>query len=357
MKIMTVITGMRSGGAERVMATLCNELVKKHSVKLVCLKDSESDYVLHQSVLIDAGNITNRSFIKSVKFVAEEIDGWKPDVVLAFMNKANVISLVAKKISSYQPPVVVAERANPNFTSSYMKLMRRILYPSADGAVFQTKQAEQYYKGILKCKTVVLRNPLNPDFNIKPYDGIRRKVIVSVGRLSEEKNQALLIESFSRIATKHPEYNVEIYGDGPSRSVLQDQIDHSGLSERVRLMGRKDRVLDYIQDAGIFVLPSNSEGMPNALIEAMALGIPSIATDCPIGGSAFIIRDHGNGILVPMNDPVALSAAISEIIDNKSLSDDLSVKAREVTVDFAAETVCNEWEKYLNSVVMGVRKR
>ena len=148
----------------------------------------------------------------------------------------------------------------------------------ADGCVFQTKQAQDYYKNILRCESIVLRNPLNPDFKVSPYSGQRKKKIVTMGRLSEEKNQALLIRAFAKIADKYPEYMVEIYGDGPLHDELDQLIQKVGMEGRVLLMGRKNNVQQYIQDASVFVLCSNSEGMPNALLEAMALGLPSIAT-------------------------------------------------------------------------------
>ena len=288
--------------------------------------------------------------MKSVRFVKRQMNEWKPDVVLSFMNKSNVISLSAQILSGADTPVVVAERANPHHTSAYMKVMRRVLYPRAAGAVFQTEQAQAYYRGILTCDPVVLRNPLNPDFDIEPFEGERRKTIVTMGRLSAEKNQKLLIDAFSRIANRYPDHTVEIYGEGPLHQQLKSHIDELGLSGRVRLMGRKDNIQQHIRDAGIFVLPSNSEGMPNALLEAMAMGIPSIATDCPIGGPAFILQDRKNGILLPMNDADKLAAALTELIENKELAQRLSESGRRVLEDFAAVKVCAEWEAYLEKV-------
>ena len=347
---MTVITGMKTGGAERVMATLCNELSKDNKIRLVCLKERESDYQLNDEVEFVSGNIRNRSFIKSVQFVNKQISEWNPDVILSFMNKSNIVSLCSGMLSRHHTPIVVAERANPYHTSISMKLMRRILYPRAEGAIFQTSQAQDYYKNILRCNSIVLRNPLNPCFNIDPYKGERRKTIVTMGRLSQEKNQKLLIESFASIAQKYPEYTVEIYGDGPMKQELQDCINNLKLENQVLLMGRKSNVLDYIQDASIFVLPSNSEGMPNALLEAMSLGLPCIATDCPIGGPAAIIKNMENGILIPMNDLEMLADSISILIDDGILAKKIGYKAQSVTEDYSAEKVCAEWEAYLKKI-------
>ena len=350
MKIMMAITGMQSGGAERVMATLCNELSKRHEVCLLIMKTAQSDYSISDRVEVVAGNIANQNLLKCVQFTKREITRRNPDVILSFMTKTNIILMLAAMQTGMSRRVVIAERANPYNAKSIFRILRRFLYPRAGGAVFQTVQAQKYYDGIITGNSAVLRNPLNPDFDEEAYEGIRRKAIVTMGRLSIEKNQKLLVEAFSKIALKYPEYTVEIYGDGPLKKELQRQIDSSGLSKRVLLMGRKERVRDYVKDASVFVLPSNSEGMPNALLEAMAMGIPSIATDCPIGGSAFIIQDHENGILIPMNDSNALAQSLTELIENPEIAEKLGEKGRLVTQDFAAEKVCAEWEAYLKEV-------
>lgn len=355
MKIMTVITGMSTGGAERVMATLCNELSAVHQVRLLSMRAEDSDYELAGRVQFVKGNIRNRSGVKALMFVRDQIDEYKPDVVLAFMTKANLISLMAKMLAKHKPKVVIAERSNPNTHARVMKCIRRFVYPTADGMVFQTKQAQDYYTYMRRKNTIVLRNPLNPDFNVKPYAGARRKAIVTMGRLYAEKNQRLLIDSFARIASDFPEYTVEIYGDGPERANLEARIAELGLDGRVKLMGRRDNIRQYVQDASLFVLPSNSEGMPNALIEAMAMGIPSIATDCPIGGSAVVVQDRQNGVLLPMNDAEKMSAAMREILSDGQLAEKLSRNAAKVSEDFSAKTVCALWEDYLVGVARNRR--
>ena len=347
MKVMMVITGMQSGGAERVMATLCNELALRHQIRLLSMKEAVSDYSLNEQIDFIGGNVQNQSAIKSVLFTKHQIDEWKPDVILSFMTKSNIIALLAAKVSKHRVPVVIAERANPYYAKPVFKVIRRFLYPSASGCVFQTEQAKEYYKKILKCDSVVLRNPLNPDFNVKPYEGKRTQRIVTMGRLSPEKNQKLLIEAFSKIADKFPAYNVEIFGEGPMRGELEQCIEGYGLSNRIFLMGRKDNVQQYIADAEIFVLPSNSEGMPNALIEAMALGLTCIATDCPIGGSAVIIQHEQNGLLIPMNDVKGLTNALEELLNDKIYARKLGAVACKVSEDFGATKVCREWEAFL----------
>lgn len=350
MKILTVITGMCTGGAERVMATLCNEFSKKHDVTLLCLRSAETDYKIDSKVRIIDGKITGQNFIRAVKVTRKAIKEEKPDIAVAFMNKSNVVLLAALKGMKKRVPAVVCERANPNRTGKALKILRKLLYPRADGAVFQTPQAQEYYKNILKCESVVLKNPLSPDFKAERCEGERRRVIVTAGRLSAEKNQRLLIDAFSDIAGEFPDMKLEIYGNGPMKDELQTAIDTAGLSDRVTLMGRKDNVQNYTRDAELFVLPSDSEGMPNALLEAMALGIASISTDCPIGGPGMIVRNGENGLLVPVGDRCAMADAIRRMLTDKELADRCRENGPQVITEFAAEKVCAEWEEYLTNV-------
>ena len=351
MKIMMVITGMQSGGAERVMATLCNELSARHKVRLVIMKDSKSDYELSDKVEVVSGNILNKDLLKCIKFTSSQMDLFKPDAVLAFMTKSNIIALFAKICAKAKAPVVIAERANPFYAQRIFKIIRKFLYPCANGFVFQTKQAQEYYKPMLKnMSNTILKNPLNPDFKVEPYKGERKQKIVSVGRLSVEKNQRLLITAFSTIADKYPDYIVEFYGDGPLKDELDACIRELKLENRVFLMGRKDNIQKHTADAEIFVLPSNSEGMPNALLEGMALGLACVSTDCPIGGPAMIINNNENGILVPMNDADKMAEAIERLITDKALAESMGEKAKNIVNEYDAKVVCGQWEEYLVSV-------
>lgn len=351
MKIMMVITGMQSGGAERVMATLCNELSQRHNVRLAVMKEAKSDYELSQNVEVASGNIQGKNLFKCVSFTSAQMKEYKPDIVLSFMTKSNIIAVLARLVSGIKAPVVIAERANPFYAQKIFKLMRKFLYPLANGFVFQTKQAQDYYKPILKnMSNIILKNPLNPDFKVEPYQGKRQKKIVTAGRLSVEKNQSLLIEAFSKIADKYPEYTVEIYGDGPLRGELESFIKDKKLENRVFLMGRRDNIQKYTASAEIFVLPSNSEGMPNALLEGMALGLACISTDCPIGGPAMVINSYENGILVPMNDADKMAQAIEYFVNNKEKAQSMGEKAKNVINEYDAKTVCRQWEEYLVSV-------
>jgi glycosyltransferase involved in cell wall biosynthesis len=183
----------------------------------------------------------------------------------------------------------------------------KYLYKKADGFVFQTEDAAKYFEGIIKCDSKIIPNPINPKFIKEPYKGEREKNIVTVGRLESQKNQKMLIEAFGKIESKYPEYSLLIYGDGSKKEELQDLIKEKGLENKVILKGKIDDVENVIDKAKMFVLSSDYEGMPNALMEAMALGLPCISTDCPCGGPRYLMENGKSGLLVPVGNSDAMA--------------------------------------------------
>jgi glycosyltransferase involved in cell wall biosynthesis len=199
-------------------------------------------------------------------------------------------------------------------------------------------------------KSVIMSNPLNPAFLNKRYVGEREDVIVTVGRLDENKNQAMLIHAFSHITTEFPNLKLVIYGDGECKEKLEDLVRSKNLMDRVTLPGSISDVPEHIYNARIFALTSNTEGMPNTIIEAMALGLPVISTDCPCGGPAELIEDGVNGLLVPVGDAFALADAFRKILVDTELEHKLQENSAKITQKLAPDKVNKEWRDYLNSI-------
>ena len=145
----------------------------------------------------------------------------------------------------------------------------------------------------------------------------KEKVIINVGKLMDQKNQKLLIKAFSKIADKYPEYKLKIYGEGPKRKELESLVKELGLSEKVEMPGWTPDIFDKVAAAELFVLSSDYEGLSNALLEAMMLGVPCISTDC--AGSNEIIRNNINGILVPAGGLKELVSAMQRILNDPAL--------------------------------------
>lgn len=357
MNITIFIGGLNNGGAERVACNLANYLTGKcHTVEILTVSEVEQSYYLQPEV-----KVTNLLGIKDRKNLIYDniLRFWrygkfllthKTDAYVVFLPATINLALSTKCLT--KAVMIAAERANPVDYSAKTQNKLKKNARKADGWVFQTEEQKEWYNGLLgETKPIVVPNAINPDF-IKPrYVGERKKLIVSSGRLNKQKNHTLLINAFAKIAEKYPDYNLCIYGEGAKRDELYELVDKLGLTERVSLPGYATNISERLQEASMFVLSSDFEGMPNALMEAMALGLPCVSTDCGGGGARFLIENGKNGLLVPQKDVDAMAAAMDRILFDHAFAEKLGVEARKICDTLAPEKIYGEWEKYIESVI------
>lgn len=360
MNIICYLNMLNCGGAERVMTVLASGLASRgHAVTMVTDYASDDDFPLHERVqrVIFGGKlhkITTKgrirrtlSRIAKLRRLCVQRDA---DILISFVEDANSRALLATR--GLKTKNLISVRVDPeqllqDFTK---RLQIKLLYPMADGCVFQTETARQAMPAKLQKKSRVIPNPISHIF----YDACgcpgAEKKVVSCGRLMEQKRFDLLVDAFSRICDEFPGYSLEIYGRGLDRKTLQAKIEETGKQDRIRLMGHSGNVPEAIKNASLFVLSSDYEGLPNALMEAMALSLPVVSTDCAGGGARFLI-DHGeNGLLVPCGDADALADAI-----RKSLADPVAAKHRgeqaaQKAKTFTTENVVTQWEAYITRI-------
>lgn len=364
-KIAILTLTLTRGGAERVIANLCNDrLADEYEVTLITCMNKPVGYTLDKRVrflcLEDTEDVKYRNladrFIKRRKALRAVLDECKPDLLLCFLPEPNMLALSLK--SRYKFPIIISVRNDPKreYSNKIYYMLMRLFYPKADGYVFQTEEAKEYFafsKHILDSSRII-PNPLSKEYmDMDDVHVDRKKTIVNVGKLDAQKNQRLLISAFEKIATDYPDWTLHIYGEGELRDELTQFIDGSGLTGRVVLEGNQADLKYKIKDAGIFVLSSDYEGMPNALIEAMALGIPSISTDCPCGGPRFLIEDGVNGRLVPVKDDKALSVAMVEYISDKAKADDVGEKAKNIKKVLDPDQINSRWADYIEEYISG----
>lgn len=357
MKLMFCIGEMKKGGAERVVANLSNYLIKHNEeVNIITTIKGKSFYELDKKINLDGLDddklhknfiIKNKKRLKKLKAI---LKNKKPDIIVSFLPEPSYRVLFLK-IFNRQLKVIVSVRNDPKveYKSRINRLIMKLLYPLADGFVFQTKEAQEYFSKKIQNKSVIIPNPINEDFICEPYNGEREKIIVTVGRLEEQKNHKMLIEAFSKLPEEFKEYKLIIYGEGSLRNKLEEQINELKLKNRVLLPGQVDNVKEKIYKASLFVLSSKYEGMPNALMEAMALGIPCISTDCPCGGPRFLIKNGYNGYLVPVNDTCSLLKTMQNVL-NKNQTE-ASQKVHKIAVDLHPNKINKEWEKYIVKII------
>ena len=242
----------------------------------------------------------------------------------------------------------MSERVDPKIYSAKRKKELRRLVSRAKGGVFQTEEAYEWYKPYLKgTEPIVIPNAINPAFIRPAYDGEREKVIVGAGRLSNQKNFPLLISAFARIADKFPEYKLVIYGKGNLLDSLQALAKEKSISDRVEFPGFVPDMPERLEKASMFVLSSDYEGMPNALMEAMASGLPCVSTDCGGGGARFLIKDGENGLLVPQKDEEKMAAAMERILSDEVFAKKIGENARKLQETLAPDRIYGEWEKFI----------
>lgn len=362
-KIAFHINSLGKGGAERVIANLSKEFIKKNIDVVIATEwVAKEEYELDEKVRrTDVGLSDKEEQLsrisklklrekKLIRFLTEE----KPDVLISFTRNSNYRAVLAA--NKTKTPVIFSVRSDPNtdYGSFVHKMFANNLYKKANGGVFQTKQALEFFNKKIGEKSVVILNPLNEYFLDLEDVTYRDKEIVTAGRFNRAKDQITLIKAFELIKDKYPEYLLKLYGDRSEDNtfdLINDYVTTHDLKDRVHFMGNSSCLWKDIIHSSVFVLSSIYEGMPNALMEAMAMGIPVVATDCPCGGPDYLIRDGVNGYLVPVGDYKKMAERISNYLDNMDNAELIAKKGKEIAEKAKPEVIADEWISYIEKVL------
>lgn len=361
-KIIFHLNTLSTGGTERVVTNLANGLCDTEEVIVATEWQEKNEFKLDKRVKrINAGltaeDEKKTRFIQILKrdqYLRRLIKKENPDIVIAFGHKANYRALVSA--SGLKVPVVVCVRIDPvgNYDGKADRLLLPLLYKRASGAVFQTEQQGDYFKPYLKCDTKVIINPINEKYFNVVHPSDKTKTVVQHARLVDFKNQALLIDAFMKVHEKYPDYDLKIYGpdsyDG-TKELLNGKIGEYNAEGFIHLMGGCDEIEKEVPKAMIYVTSSDYEGMPNSLMEAMAMGMPVISTDCPCGGPKALIRDRENGMLVPIKDSDAMAEAIIYMIEHPDFARSCGQNASKIKEIANTSYIVNEWHKYITNVI------
>lgn len=351
-KIIFYIDVMKRGGAQRVMSVIVNHLAKTND-NLVLITDFKSEnladeYEINSNVkrLYLRESIKGNAILKNIeriKCLRRIVKSEKPDIILSFLGRPNIRMLLATIGLKCKKFVSVRNDPNKEYGTNFIKkLFSKTLFLLADGCVFQTSDASKYFFKKTQKKSKIIFNPVDEKFYTE-YSNTEKKDIISVGRLEPQKNHKLLIEAFENISQEIEE-NLLIYGDGNLKEELQKFVNDKRLNDRVLFMGNVKDIDVVLQSAKVFVLSSDYEGMPNALMEAMATGVGCISTDCPCGGPKALIENDTQGILVPCGDSIALSNAIQKmLLQYKKYGEAAKQRAKK----FKEDKILKEWEDYL----------
>lgn len=337
------VSSLGDGGAQRVISILSEKMaLRDMDVEIVTYYDIPMVYQIHPKVQITCVEqcTGGKSLFRNLRWLRRYFKE-NAKIVLSFLAPFNMIALVA--VMGTKVPIIVADRNDPAKVprNPVVRAARDILYGFADQVVVQTEANKAYFKRLQK-KIQVIYNPVD----LKEYTGSalnekKEKIIVSVGRLLPQKNQKMMQDAFVQVSKQFPEYQLVIYGEGSYREELEKYIKEQGLEDSVFLPGSVTDLYDRIKSATLFVLSSDYEGMPNALIEAMCMGLPCISTK--VSGATDLIQNEKNGILVSVGNEKELAEAMEKLLSDDKKRKMLAEEAIKLSDRLLPDKILEQW--------------
>lgn len=350
MNIVFVLASLGSGGAERVVSLLANKMAERgHQVEIICLKFNDVYYQTDSRVKVTLAMQQTHNRLTEVFWLRKYLKKQNPDVVIPFTEGVycfTILSLLGTGI-----PIIASERLDPAAMSKIRKMLKRLLLPYADWLVVQTLSIKEYFPKSIQKKTSIIYNPVNEE-SLSPALPLRegrQNRIISVGRLYPQKNQAMMIRAFAKVADEFPDWQLIIFGEGPLRAELEFLVSSFKLQDRVLLPGRTEYVIEELRKSKIFCMSSDYEGMSNSMIEAICVGLPIVTTD--VSGVKELVENGKNGVVVPCGDVDKLGKTFSELMSNERLMEEYSRNNYSKKELFRIDTIVNQWEQLLNEII------
>lgn len=342
MKIVFIIPNMTGGGTERVISLLANEYSSRGiDVTIMMFAGDECAYTLDPRVeLLCVSPQSHGNPLIQVKRLFAMRKYFKKNQG-AYIFSFSVIGTVfgAFATTGLKCPMLVSERNDPR--QGMQGFLRDITYYQAKKIVVQTNECIGYFPEFLQKKAIVISNPIDLSLP-EPVKGDREKTVAFVGRLHKQKNPELLLYSFSEFVKDFPDYTLHMYGKGEKEEELKQLSEKLGITKQIVWHGFCPDVKERIVKAGMFVQSSDFEGVSNSMLEAMAMGIPVIATDCPIGGAATYINNGENGLLVPVNCKEKMVEAMKKIAGDRELQLHLASNAANIRQEYPTPVIADK---------------
>ncbi|WP_066164462.1 glycosyltransferase [Aliarcobacter cryaerophilus] len=371
-KIVFLINSLESGGAERVVSNLLNNLVNKYDCYLILIHNNifysldDRVKVIYLDEKKELSGIMKllRLPILSYK-LSNIIKENRFEKIVSFLTRANYINILSTIFVKHK--TIINERAMPSLQYEYgingkiNKFLIKTLYKKADLCLANS------YGNMIDLKrnfNVIKLDYIHNPFNIEMIEDLSKESIdidkkkftfVTVGRLDKGKNHKLLIDAIKDLDT-----DLWIIGDGELKEELQKYINELNLNDKVYLLGKKENPFSYISKADCFVFASNHEGFPNVLVEALSCGLSLISTDCQSGPREilalnsdvnFQLKDNIElaefGILTPIKNVEKLKEAMNLIINDENLRKNYEEKAKQRANDFRIEKIIKQYEEII----------
>lgn len=352
-KIILSFATLAQGGASRVCANLSYPLCDTYDeVILITWADMPQFYDYDHrarwyNLTKEAGGASD---IKRMLWFRKLVKKEQPDLILSFLEPFNIRVLLCT--IGLGVKTIVAERNDPHGVNKYwiMDQFEKQIYRLADKILVQTETIRKFFDGALAERTHIIYNPVNLPKEMvgKALGTEKKKRIVSVARLTPQKNHNILINAFARFSKNHSNYTLTIYGNGPQGEELKHLADSLGVGDKVYIPGASKTIHEDILDADMMCLVSQREGMSNAMIEAMCLGLPCICTK--VSGAIDLIKDGENGILIDIGDIDGLVKKMNELADDSDKAKEIGKKASELYQILNKDRINKEWIDFLKSV-------
>lgn len=338
--VIFVSNSLAKGGAARVICVLASEFVQQGlNVGIAAYAQHDGEYELPLDVVKEYGPSISK--VKRILWLRDLIKRNPKATIIAFEYFVNMQTVVA--CVGLPNKLIISERNDPSRVGNTPRTnwLRERLYRHADMLVCQTDDAAAYFSD--KVNKCVILNPIKEDLP-EPYRGERRHAVVAFCRLEKQKNLDMLVYAFDEFVKSHDDYTLEIYGDGSEREHLEQLVHTLNLEEKVSINHGRSDIHQVVRDAAMFVLPSNYEGLSNSMLEAMAIGLPVICTDCPCGGARMVIKNGVNGILVPVKDVGALAKAMTDMVD-KLDAREIGNRASNLLQSLSPVIIAKQWKR------------
>lgn len=364
MNICFAIGTLNYSGAEKIVRYLIEKMDtgdNKISVMLLSCSAPISTVpstVTQYPLYVDPNRFSNpfKRVIQRIRGIRKVVNSNRFDIVVSFGVVFNMD--VALGLVGTGSKLILCERNDPvhDPRSRFQRVRRTLTYPFADGYVFQTETIKNYFSKQIQSKSIVIPNFIEESIDLADTYQPMRKAWATSARLDDnQKNQTALIKAFSLFVMNHPDYRLEIYGDGPDKNKLKEYALKCGVQDKVFFKGRVNNPMHEIRLCSGFILTSRFEGMPNSLIEAMAYAMPCISTNCSGGGAKALITNEINGILLENDNPETIAAAMSRLSDDVEYAIKLGKNAYKINRDLNIDVIIGKWAAYFDAVVRGTQ--
>lgn len=340
---------LHAGGSERVMSLLANTFAQKgYEVEIVCINKHLVFYPIDEKVKVwfAEDEVKSLSILKKMMWLRKHINSEKPDVVIAFMLEVYCVTLAS--LIGVSVPVISSERIDPHFFGRAKGLLRWLLLRRTTHLVVQTVRIKDFYSAKLQSRTTIIPNPVTDKvFSLKPT--LKQKRIIAVGRLAYQKNYPMMFRAFAKVHHDFPDWQLVVYGNGPQKDEIRGVIERLGMEGHIILAGKSDHVVEEMNKSSLFVMSSDYEGMSNALLEAVCVGLPVISTD--VSGARDLITEGVNGYIVPVGNERALTLALSSMLSSPEKMDEMGRQSKALAPRFREEQIVGQWEELIKKVV------